>query len=160
MRYYSRRWDEDRGDAFARWGASQWFFETDDEGNGRRQVEVYKAGPTLRYDVHDRRGERECERKRRGGGCHGRVFVFHGAHGTHRPSADRPLGGRRLNTSRGADRPSRVRGPSVDRPLALFRVGLPPKTGAGAIFGAKEGLHTGSRLGPAAGCLVDAAGPS
>jgi hypothetical protein len=51
MRYYSRRWDQDRGDTVARWGASQWFFETDDDGNVLRQVEVYEAGPTLRYDA-------------------------------------------------------------------------------------------------------------
>lgn len=26
MRYYRGRWDEDRGDQFASWGASDWYF--------------------------------------------------------------------------------------------------------------------------------------
>ena len=52
MRYFRRRWNENRGDAHEAWGASWWFFETDDLGNVRRQVEQYDLGPTLRYDSH------------------------------------------------------------------------------------------------------------
>lgn len=48
-RFYRRRWDETRGDEFDGWGHSLWYFETDDEGWPVRQVEVYDAGPVLRY---------------------------------------------------------------------------------------------------------------
>ena len=41
--------DETRGDEFAGWGHSVWYFETDYEGLPVRQVEVYDAGRVLRY---------------------------------------------------------------------------------------------------------------
>lgn len=50
MRHYKRRWSESRGDAHDGWGASWWHFETDHSGTVLRQVEVYDAGPSLRYD--------------------------------------------------------------------------------------------------------------
>ena len=50
MRYYLRPWDEDRGDKFAGWGVSLWYFETDDSGRVVRQVEAYENGKVLRYD--------------------------------------------------------------------------------------------------------------
>ena len=48
-RFYRRRWDGPRGDEFDSWGHSLWYFEKDDEGWPVRQVEVYDAGPVLRY---------------------------------------------------------------------------------------------------------------
>ena len=48
-RFYRRRWDESRGDAFDAWGHSVWYFEVDDAGWPVRQVEVYDTGPVLRY---------------------------------------------------------------------------------------------------------------
>ncbi|WP_169952787.1 hypothetical protein [Microbispora sp. H11081] len=47
--FYRRRWDESRGDEFDDWGHSVWYFEVDDDGCPVRQVEVYDAGPVLRY---------------------------------------------------------------------------------------------------------------
>jgi hypothetical protein len=40
---------EARGDEFDRWGHSVWYFEVDDGGWPVRQIEVYDAGPKLRY---------------------------------------------------------------------------------------------------------------
>ena len=48
-RWFRRRWEESRGDSFDAWGAATYFFETDADGSPTRQVEVYDAGPTLRY---------------------------------------------------------------------------------------------------------------
>jgi hypothetical protein len=48
-RYFSRRWGESRGDEVDGWGHSVWYFEVDDDGCPVRQVEVYDAGPVLRY---------------------------------------------------------------------------------------------------------------
>jgi hypothetical protein len=48
-RFYRRRWDETRGDEFDEWGHSVWYFEVGDDGWPVRQVEVYDAGPALRY---------------------------------------------------------------------------------------------------------------
>lgn len=54
MKYFVRDWPESRGDEHDDWGASRWFFETDDQGAVIRQIEVYASGPTLRYDrEHD-----------------------------------------------------------------------------------------------------------
>lgn len=49
LRWYRRRWEESRGDAFASWGATTYFFEVGPDGWPLRQVEVYDDGPTLRY---------------------------------------------------------------------------------------------------------------
>ena len=50
MRYYLRPWDENRGDKYADWGVSLWYFEVDDSGRVVRQVEAYENGKVLRYD--------------------------------------------------------------------------------------------------------------
>lgn len=52
-RYFRRRWDDARADAWSAWGPSWWLFETDGEGKVLRQLEVYEDGPALRYsDEH------------------------------------------------------------------------------------------------------------
>lgn len=50
MRYYKGRWDEDRGDEFASWGASDWYFEVEPDETVVRQIEVYDGGIVLQYD--------------------------------------------------------------------------------------------------------------
>lgn len=50
MRYFKGRWDEDRGDEFAVWGCSDWYFEVQDDNTVVRQIEVYASGVVLRYD--------------------------------------------------------------------------------------------------------------
>ena len=47
--YFSRSWNEDRGDENASWGVSTWWFEANADGYVARQVEDYSDGPTLRY---------------------------------------------------------------------------------------------------------------
>jgi hypothetical protein len=49
MRYDKYRWDEDRGDQFASWGRSWWYFEFGPDGYVRRQMEVYDSGVRIRY---------------------------------------------------------------------------------------------------------------
>lgn len=48
-RYFRRRWEESRGDDFDTWGPATYLFEVDDEMWPIRQIEVYDAGPVLRY---------------------------------------------------------------------------------------------------------------
>lgn len=48
-RFFRRRWDESRGDQFDNWGGAMYYFEVDDVGLSIRQVEMYDAGPVLRY---------------------------------------------------------------------------------------------------------------
>ena len=48
-RYYRRGWNEPRGDQFAHWGASLWYFEIDEDGFPHRQIEGYENGPVLKY---------------------------------------------------------------------------------------------------------------
>jgi hypothetical protein len=43
-RYYKRFWDETRGDEYADWGKSWWYFETDANGVILRQIEEYENG--------------------------------------------------------------------------------------------------------------------
>jgi hypothetical protein len=50
MRYYKGRWDEHRGDEFASWGASDWYFEVEPDKTVVRQMEVYDGGVVLQYD--------------------------------------------------------------------------------------------------------------
>lgn len=50
MRYFKRNWNETRGDQYDSWGKSVWFFETDDNGEVLRQIEVYDNGKVLKYD--------------------------------------------------------------------------------------------------------------
>lgn len=59
MRYFKGTWDEDRGDDFASWGRSDWYFEVQDDNTVVRQIEVYASGVILRYDevhIEDRYG--------------------------------------------------------------------------------------------------------
>ncbi|SCL32683.1 hypothetical protein GA0070615_2086 [Micromonospora aurantiaca] len=42
-------WAENRGDEFAGWGHSVWYFEVGDDGWPVRQAETYDAGRVLRY---------------------------------------------------------------------------------------------------------------
>ncbi len=48
-RWFKRRWNESRGDAFDVCGPATYYFEVDGAGWPIRQVEVYDAGPILRY---------------------------------------------------------------------------------------------------------------
>lgn len=53
VHYYRRQWDERRGDRHDDWGASTWYFETDESGGVLRQLEIYDGGQRRRYDqVH------------------------------------------------------------------------------------------------------------
>jgi hypothetical protein len=49
MRYYRRRWDATRGDEFVSWGAATYYFEVGEDGWPTRQMDIYDAGPVLRY---------------------------------------------------------------------------------------------------------------
>ncbi len=48
-RYFKRNWDEPRGDQYATWGTSVWYFELDPDGYATRQVEEYASGVLLKY---------------------------------------------------------------------------------------------------------------
>jgi hypothetical protein len=48
--YFRRRWDDTRGDEHTAWGCSEWLFETDDEFQPVRQIELYDGGQVLFYD--------------------------------------------------------------------------------------------------------------
>ena len=50
MPFFKRRWNESPGGKRDSWGRSWWYFETGDIGSVQRQIEVYDAGPILRYD--------------------------------------------------------------------------------------------------------------
>lgn len=50
-RYFRRRWDESRGDQYETWGAATYYFEVGENGWPTRQIEVYDAGPVLRYGL-------------------------------------------------------------------------------------------------------------
>lgn len=50
MKYFKRNWDENRGDQYESWGKSIWFFETNNNGEVLRQIEVYESGKVLKYD--------------------------------------------------------------------------------------------------------------
>lgn len=52
MHYFLRRWKEHRGDEYAHWGTSLWYFEVDDSGNVLRQIEAYESGKELKYDQY------------------------------------------------------------------------------------------------------------
>ncbi|MEI9895843.1 MAG: hypothetical protein WDN28_18705 [Chthoniobacter sp.] len=51
MLYYEGRWNENRGDEFASWGGSDWYFEVQPDGIVVRQMEVYDSGSVLQYDA-------------------------------------------------------------------------------------------------------------
>ena len=48
-RWFSRRWEESRGDENDHWGPSSWLFEVNADAWPVRQIEIYDSGPTLRY---------------------------------------------------------------------------------------------------------------
>jgi hypothetical protein len=50
VRYYKRPWEEDRGDEYASWGTSFWYFEVDERWEVVRPLEVYASGAVLAYD--------------------------------------------------------------------------------------------------------------
>ena len=50
MKYFKRNWNETRGDQYDNWGKSIWLFETDNNGEVLRQIEVYENGKVLKYD--------------------------------------------------------------------------------------------------------------
>lgn len=47
--YYKREWNKNRGDEFASWGTSVWYFEIGKDQYITRQIEVYKNGNRLKY---------------------------------------------------------------------------------------------------------------
>ncbi len=49
--YIKRKWNETRGDEYDHWGNSIWYFEIDNNGNVKRQVEEYSIGIRIRYDT-------------------------------------------------------------------------------------------------------------
>ena len=50
MKYFKRNWNETRGDQYDNWGKSIWLFETNNNGEVLRQIEVYENGKVLKYD--------------------------------------------------------------------------------------------------------------
>ena len=57
LTYVKRRWNEVRGDEHNAWGASWWYFEVDDDGWVRRQIEQYDSGVRLCYsEPHEEDG--------------------------------------------------------------------------------------------------------
>jgi len=50
MKYFKRNWNETCGDQYDSWGKSVWFFETDNNGEVLRQIEIYDNGKVLKYD--------------------------------------------------------------------------------------------------------------
>ncbi|TMR23955.1 hypothetical protein ETD86_06415 [Nonomuraea turkmeniaca] len=53
MRYFRRRWDEDRGDQYASWGTSTSYLALDEEGYAHVQVEAYANGTVIAYDAEE-----------------------------------------------------------------------------------------------------------
>jgi hypothetical protein len=49
-RFFKWRWDEDRGDEYASWGGTTYYFTTDASGIVSRQIEIYDDGHVLMYD--------------------------------------------------------------------------------------------------------------
>jgi len=47
--YFSRYWNDTRGDTYDHWGRSIWYFETNQKGEILRQIEVYENGRVLKY---------------------------------------------------------------------------------------------------------------
>lgn len=50
-KYYKRNWEQTRGDEYGNWGKSIWYFEIDNEGYIKRQIEKYENGKKLKYDL-------------------------------------------------------------------------------------------------------------
>lgn len=52
LKYFKRYWDETTGnDLTNSWGTSYYYFETDDQLNVLRQLEVFENGQILKYDT-------------------------------------------------------------------------------------------------------------
>jgi hypothetical protein len=50
MKYYKRHWDETTGDELTEpWGTSTFYFETDQNNNVLRQLQVFENGRGLKY---------------------------------------------------------------------------------------------------------------
>ncbi|MEO5892003.1 MAG: hypothetical protein ABIQ31_17280 [Ferruginibacter sp.] len=50
MRYFKRKWTESTGESLtAFWGTSDYYFETDDQLNVTRQLQVFEQGQVLKY---------------------------------------------------------------------------------------------------------------
>jgi hypothetical protein len=50
--YFCRAWEETTGDPLTDdWGTSIWHFETDDQLNVLRQMQIFANGQTLKYDA-------------------------------------------------------------------------------------------------------------
>lgn len=50
MKYYKRVWEETIGEELTNsWGTSTYYFETDEDGNVVRQVQVFENGNGLKY---------------------------------------------------------------------------------------------------------------
>ena len=50
--YFKRHWDETTGDELTDdWGTSDYYFETDDNGNVLRQIQIFANGNCLKYDL-------------------------------------------------------------------------------------------------------------
>jgi len=47
--YYKRRFDETRTEQSESWGTCDYYFETNQDGEVLRQIEVYENGKTLKY---------------------------------------------------------------------------------------------------------------
>ena len=48
--YYKRHFDEPRTEKSEIWGTCDYYFETNQDGEVLRQIEVYENGKTLKYD--------------------------------------------------------------------------------------------------------------
>ena len=49
MLYFKREWKDSRGDEYDNWGTCTYYFETQDDGQPIRHIEVYANGNVLRY---------------------------------------------------------------------------------------------------------------
>ena len=49
-RYYKRHFDENRTEQSEDWGTCEYYFETNQNGEVLRQIEVYANGKTLKYN--------------------------------------------------------------------------------------------------------------
>jgi uncharacterized protein (DUF433 family) len=52
LNYYKRKWEETTGDDLTNsWGVSTYYFETDDVGTVKRQLQLFEKGQVLKYDT-------------------------------------------------------------------------------------------------------------
>jgi uncharacterized protein (DUF433 family) len=52
VKYFKREWNGTTGGELTdSWGTSTYYFETDDEGNVNRQLEIFQNGKVLKYDT-------------------------------------------------------------------------------------------------------------